>query len=222
MKKTFKFTQALVLVFVLILFSACQNDPTVEQPTKLIKNALQRQMNNSGKLIIENASDVDLFYSIMCIGTENDVPYDKYELFGENLTTKIVNGTSLELNSMDTRSTPGINRALAIDSWLFQNNADQTSAVYSGFEANNLYGQYFDPNNTSFGKFSIWKVVVLSTNDFNNGPCIPGEIEMKIELPNAENPTSTVSEIFGCVEIKARSTYTPNGDIIVNVTSTFL
>ncbi len=220
MKNFITFTQKLAVVFVLVLFCACQNEEDSQQ-TKTSTKLAQRLFSSKGRLIIENDSDVDFYYSVMCLGTENDMPELKYELYGKNTRKEILHNTVLTLDSMNTLSTPGIDPLLAIDNWMFLNTATQATANYSGSAANNLYGKYFDPTDPTLGKYSIWRVLDL-TNDKNitlgNG-CRPGRIELKIGMPDAENAIDPISETFGCLEINVRSEYTPSGDILVNISN---
>ncbi len=217
MKKFITFTQKLAVVFVLVLFCACQNEENSQQ-TKTSSKLAQRLFSSKGRLIIENDSDLKFNYRVMCIGTENDMPDNKYELYGVNIREKISDHTVLTLDSMNTLSTPSINPLLAIDDWMFLNTATQATATYNGYNANNLYGKYCDPTDPTLGKYSIWQVLDL----FNETPgisCETGRIELKIGMPTAENPTTSISETFGCIELNVRCNYLPNGDIVVNVSN---
>ncbi len=218
MKKFTIFTQKLAVVFVLVLFCACQNEEDSQQ-TKTNTKLAQRLFTQKGRLIIENDSDVKFNYSVMCIGTENDMPDNKYELSGVNTREKILDHTVLTLDSMNTLSTPGINPLLAVDYWMFLNTATNVSASYNGYNANNIYGKYCDPLDPTLGKYSIWRVLDLTNDDPGISCGATGRIELKMWMPDADNPTTSISETFGCIELNVRCNYLPNGDIVVNVSN---
>ncbi len=221
MKNFITFTQKLAVFFVLVLFCACQNEENSQQ-TKTSSKLAQRLFSTKGRLIIENDSDVKFNYSVMCLGTEDDMPVLKYELYGENTRYKILPHTVLTLDSMNTLSTPGIDPLLAIDDWMFLDTATNTSATFSGSGANNTYGKYFDPNDHSLGKYSIWRVLDLKCANFRFGILNADRIELKIGLPDAENAIDPISETYGdndFLELNVRSEYTPSGDIRVNISN---
>jgi len=235
---------SIVIVAVLlgcISFISCASDSPETGPTK--SNGTANRITTTtarGMLIINNnTADLDLDINVLCYGDTLDVVEPDIILFG-HIYRPLLAGDFVEYINMNTESTPGINSDYVINSW--RHHRPSVGAIftyYTGAEANNMYGEYYDIGDTGLGKFAHWQILKISIDqDFTN-PLSTSEryhIEggIDVELPeyidgtentNIESINLTnygfhdVGNFPPYLHIIAESKIQANGDTTVDITS---